>query len=252
MRISILVLSGLVAAARVACADPQSLSTNVPVQIEDALVTKYGNMTLQLDTRFTRDPHGRGTGNLAASPVIKVGALPGLQIDIGPAYNFGDKGSSNAGNGTIDALYQINQNSKWIPSFAVHGYYQTPYGAGHKSAQYTVRGIATKYLGDERAPRLHLNLTLVHLTQPSATQRTDQLEMAVGVSALLRPDTAIVADVVHGAKTDKKANQTFLDVGLRHEISETWAISGGVGVGIAQESPGFRVFFGLQRDFKLF
>ena len=233
-------------------ADPQALSTNVPIQVEDALVTKYGNMTVQLDTRFTRDRIGRGSQSLAASPVLKFGLLPGLQVDIGPSYGFGDKGSSNQGNGTLDALYQINQDSKYIPSFAIHGYYQTPYGAGHKSATYTARAIATKYLGDDKAPRLHANLTIYHLTQPSPTQRTDQLEMAFGISALLRPDTAIVADVVHGAKPDKRASQTFLDVGLRYEISDGWAVSGGVGAGIAQQSPAFRVFFALQKDFKLF
>ncbi len=250
MRLPALLL--LLAAPTLAHADPQSLSTNIPVQIEDALVTKYGNMTVQFDSRFTRDPHGRGTSNLATSPVLKFGPLPGLQVDIGPSYNFGDKGSSNSGLGTLDALYQFNQDSRYVPSFALHAYYQTPYGAGHKSAQYTLRGIATKYLGDEKAPRLHFNLTFIHLTQPSASQRTDQLEMAVGLSALLRSDTAIVADVVHGAKPDKRANQTFVDIGLRHEISETWSISGGIGVGVAQESPAFRVFFGLQKDFKLF
>jgi hypothetical protein len=235
-----------------ALADPQSLSTNVPVQVEDALTTPYGGLTLQNDNRFTRDPHGRGSGNLATSPVVKIGALPGLQIDLGPSYNFGDKGTSGAGNGTIDALYQFNKDSKYVPSFAVHGYYATPYGSGHKSAEYTVRGIATKYLGNDMAPRLHLNLTLYHLTQPGPTQRTDQLEMAVGFSTLVRKDTALVADVVHGALPDKKRNETFIDVGLRHEITDTWAIAGGVGVGVAQESPGFRMFFALQKDFKLF
>lgn len=241
-----------VLAPGVAIADPQALNTNVPVQIEDAVPVSLGTLTLQNDTRLTRDPHGRGSTSVVTSPVLKFGVLPGLHIDLGPSYEFGDKGGAGSGSGSVAALYQFNKDGPYWPALAVHGFYDTPFGAGHKSALYTLRGMATKNLGDEKAPRLHLNLSLYHLTQPDGTQRRDQLEIAVGVSALLRPDTAIVVDVVHGAKPEKRLNQTLVDVGLRHELGGGWAVSGGAGVGVAQSSPGFRVFFAVQRDFKLF
>lgn len=235
-----------------AAADPQALNTNVPVQIEDAMPVSLGMLTLQNDTRLTRDPHGRGRTSVVTSPVLKFGVLPGLHVDLGPSYEFGDKSGAGSGSGSVAALYQFNKDGPYWPALAVHGFYDTPFGAGHKSALYTLRGMATKNLGDERAPRLHLNLSLYHLTQPDGTQRRDQLEIAAGVSALLRPDTAIVADVVHGAKPEKGRNQTLVDVGLRHEVGGGWAVSGGVGVGVAQSSPGFRVFFAVQKDLRLF
>lgn len=235
-------------------ADPQGLSTGVPVQIEDALPIRLGGVQLQGAALFTHDTRNRRGSDLwALNPSIKLGPLPGLQIDATPSYSIGDQSGAGSGNGTISALYQLTRNSTYVPALALHGYYATPYGSGHKSAQYTLRAIATKYLGtSEQSPRLHLNLSWYHLTQPSRTQRDDQLEIAVGMSALVAKSTAVVADVVHGARSSKGANQTFVDVGLRHEISDTWAISGGVGAGLGQQSPGFRVFFAVQKDLRLF
>lgn len=247
---SALLLTAVGFAAR---ADPQGLSTGVPVQIEDALPVRFGGLQLQGAALFTHDTSNRRGSDLwALNPSIKLGPLPRLQIDFTPSYSVGDHSGAGRGNGTVSALYQLTRNSTYVPALAVHGYYATPYGSGHKSAQYTLRAIATKYLGtSEQSPRLHLNLSWYHLTQPSRTQRDDQIEIAVGMSALLAKSTAVVADVVHGARPEKGANQTFVDIGLRHEISDTWAISGGVGAGLGQQSPGFRAFFALQKNFRL-
>ncbi len=249
-----LVLLGALAASTTARADPQSLSTDVPVQIEDALPVRLGTLELQGDNRFTRDTHNRrGSDLLASGLVLKLGPLPGLQVGLSPSYRFGAQSSANGGYGTIDVLYQVTDNSTYIPALAVHGYYAQPYGAGHKSVQYTLRGIATKYLGgSERSPRLHLNLSWYHLTQPSPSQRADQLELAIGYSRLVYDSTALVADVVHGAKPDRRASQTILDLGVRHEIGDGWAVSVGAGAGIGAQSPAFRAFFAVQRSFRVF
>jgi hypothetical protein len=254
MRNSIVLAAIAVTIAAPAWADPQALSTNVPVQIEDALPTPYGVMTLQSDNRFTHDSfNSRGSNGLLTEGVVKVGALPGLQVDIGPSYNIGNQSNADSGNATIDALYNFNNNSTYIPAFALHAYYQQPYGAGHQSQTYTIRAIATKYLGPSvTSPRFDINLTDYHLEQPSSTQRSDQLEIAVGLSALVTDDTAIVGDVVHGAKPNVGQVETLIDLGLRHQISGGWSISGGVGAGIAQQSPEVRVFFALQKDINLF
>ena len=251
---SLALLTAAVAFAPImAHADPQGLSVNVPVQVEDAFPVAFGYLELQGTDRFTRDPHARsGSDLLALSPTLKLGALPGLQVDLGSSYNFGNQGSANSA-AALDALYNLNNQSTYVPALAMHAYYETPYGAGHKSVRYTLRGIATKWLGPtDRSPRLHLNLTWYHLTQPSRDQRDDQLEMVLGYSQLVSRDTALVLDVVHGAKPERGANQTIVDVGLRHEISEGWAASLGAGAGIGQQSPAFRVFFALQRELRLF
>lgn len=245
---------GALAAPGAVRADPQSLSTNVPVQIEDALPVRLGTLELQGDNRFTRDPHNRrGSDLLASGMVLKLGPLPGLQVGLGPSYNFGSQSGANGGRGAIDVLYQLTGDSAYVPALALHGYYAQPYGAGHRSAQYTLRGIATKHLGGgERSPRLHLNLSWYHLAQPSPSQRPDQLELAVGYSRLISGSTALVVDVVHGAKPERRASQTIADVGVRREVGDGWAVALGVGAGIARQSPTLRAFFAVQKSFRMF
>ena len=240
--------------ARAWAADPQSLSTDVPVQVEDAFPTHYGYMTLQNTDVYTDDnKNSKGANDTQVQGVVKIGALPGLQIDLGPSYNFGDQSNADSGDGTIDALYQFNDNTTYIPAFAAHIYYEQPYGAGHQSQEWVFRGIATKYLGSsDNSPRLDINLTDYHLAQPSSTQRKDQLEAIVGLSADLNQNTAIVGDFVHGDLPATGQVENIVDIGLRHTIVGAWAISGGVGAGIAQQSPAFRVFFALQKDIDVF
>lgn len=246
-------IGGVIGAAE-ARADPQSLSPFVPVQVEDALPVRLGDIELQGDGRFTQDSHNqRGSGLWNFEPVLKLGAAPGLQLDLSAPYAVGDQSGANLGGGTIDALYQFHDNSTYIPALAVHAYYATPYGGGHHSAEYTLRGIATKFLGStDTAPRIDLQFSWYHLTQPSSTQRSDQLEMGAAYSTLLTRDTALVVDYVHGAKPDKRADENIVDVGLRREVSDTLAVSFGVGAGIAEQSPEFRVLFAVQKDIRLF
>lgn len=235
-------------------ADPQSLSSFVPVQTEDAYETRLGALELQGVSRFTRDGNNRRGSDLwNLEPTVKLGALPGLQLDVSAPYAAGSQSGANQGGYGADALYRFNQQTLYLPALALHAYYQQPYGAGHKSAHYTLRGIATKFLGpSERSPRLHLNLTWYHRVQPSGTQRDDQLEAGVALSTLIAERTALVADVVHGAKPDRNANQTILEVGFRHEVNDGLALSGGVGAGIGQQSPAFRAIFAIQKSFRLF
>ena len=251
---ALVLLVGVLAAPAAARADPQSLSTNVPVQIEDALPVPLGTLELQGDNRFTRDPHNRrGSDLLASGPVLKLGLLPGLQLGLSPSYRFGDQSGANGGYGTADVLYRFTDNSAHVPALALHGYYAQPYGGGRGSVQYTLRGIATKHLGrGERAPRLHLNVSWYHLAQPSPTQRPDRLELVVGYSRLISGSTALVVDVVRGAKPERRASETIADVGVRREVGDGWAVSLGVGAGIARRSPAFRAFFAVQKSFRTF
>lgn len=135
---------GALGGAKPALADPQALSPNVPVEVEDALVVPKGVFQLQLDQRFTHDPTATSSGTLSMfEPVFKLGAVKGLQLDFSPSYNLGSASSVNNGLVTIDTLYNFNHDSKWIPAFAVHGYVQKGFGHGNTETQYTLRTIAT-------------------------------------------------------------------------------------------------------------
>ena len=238
-----------------AYADPQGLSTNVPVQIEDAFpAIEEGQAELQWDGVYQHDPRtGAGANSLTTGPTLKLGLLPRTQFDINPGYTAGDASSANQGTTSFDALVQLRGDARLLPALALHGFYELPYGAGHKSARYTLRGAATKYLGSSKSsPRLHLNLTWVHVTQQDSQTRRDQLEIAGGLSFLVARSTAMVVDAVHGAASTTGENHTFLDAGFLHELGPNWTIGIGAGAGVAQQSPQARIFFSAQYSFGLF
>jgi hypothetical protein len=93
---------------------------------------------------------------------------------------------------------------------------------------------------------------MTEVTTPGPGQRRIILQIGVAYSQLVSKRTALVVDVVHGARSTAGQNQTIADLGLRHEITDDWAVGGAVGDGLGQQSPGVRVIFAVQRSFKAF
>jgi hypothetical protein len=184
---------------------------------------------------------------------LKIAPVRGVQIDLSAPYRVGNQSSAGQGNGSIDGYYQFTDPSPHFPALAGQvGYSYWDYGPGHHSNQYFLRALATQWLGaSDRAPRIHLNLDWTHVTTPGSGSRSDQWLIGVAYSQLLRADTALVVDVIHGSKPAVRQNETILDLGIRHVIGDDWAVGGAVGAGLGQQSPGFRIIFGLQRSFSL-
>ena len=76
-----------------------------------------------------------------------------------------------------------------------------------------------------------------HVTTPSASGRRDILSIGIAYSQLVRNDTALVVDLVHGAKSESGANETIMDVGLRHVIGDDWALPARWAPGLASNHP---------------
>jgi len=254
MRFRFCISLSLLAVSSPALADPQGLSSFVPVQAQDALAVRTGLLELQGTGVYTRDDHNsRGRDLLNLSPTLKLGPLKGMQVDLSVPYAVGNQSGANQGSAGFDVFYNFNDPTPTFPALAVQAGYQTPYGAGHRSDQWFVRGLATQWLGpNDKAPRLHLNLNYTHVNTPSSTGRKDVMEILGAYSMLLTDKTALVLDIVHGAKSTKRQNETIVDAGLRWEINDEWSVGGGVGAGIGQQSPAFRVMFAIQKDFRVF
>lgn len=252
--LAILLVPLAVPLARAAPGAAQGTSTFVPVQVEDALVIRLGEFELQDATRFTKTTSNKAGHDLwDLTPEVKYGVTKRLQLVIGTDYATGNQSGANQGSGSFTATYQFNDNSKYLPAFAVKGGYDTPYGAGDKTAVYRFKAIATKYLGaSATSPRLDINLIWNHRTTPGATTRSDQLAFGVAYSMLVGPDTAMVVDYVHGAAPTVGEDENIIDIGFRHLITSSLAISLGGGFGVGRYSPNYRMMFALQQSFQLF
>ena len=242
------------ALAAPAWADPQENARFAPLQVESAVPLGLGKLEAEFSSRYVRDRYNeRGQDLLVMEPLLRLGAFPGGHVTIGVPYRVGNQGTANQGAGSLGVLYNFNDQTAYLPAFGVAVTYETPFGAGHKTAEYLVRGLASKSLGSSpSSPRLHLNVGYTRLTQPGKAEREDRLEFVAGGSVLLRDDLALFLDVVHGAKAERRQTQTLVEAALRYEIGGDWYVSGGVGVGVGAQSPAFRALFTLQRGFKLF
>ena len=88
-----------------------------------------------------------------------------------------------------------------------------------------VRLIATKSLGDAvTAPRLHLNVTWIPVTDPQPTNRRDLYQTAAGHSQHVSDHTALVVDYVRRENSAHVSDTNLIKAGFRHEIADNLAL----------------------------
>jgi hypothetical protein len=234
-------------------ANPQDIEEGEPVTLEDAFTDPAGQLSLQYSGTYTQTHDHAAKEQLEQGATIKLGAFPGVQISVNPSYDTGTTAERNAGGVLGDVLVQLNRQSTLLPAFAVDVFYFTPYGAAHSSAEYVVRLLATKPLGPSLdSPRLDLNLTDYHLTQPDRDGRSDQLQLVAGGSMLLHKNDAVVVDIVHGASEQQGQSETYLEAGYNRDLPDDWSLNVGIGKQVAGVARGLRIYFAIEKELDLF
>ena len=230
--------------------DPQALSVGVPVRIQDALVTPFGEAIFQtVSTNTYVDRHGNGLSS-PLSETVKLGVLPGLGINLGISGNLGDTG--HAGYAVTPSFqYVFNRSRNYVPGFSVEGTYSPRPGTGLSGGTWGFSGQATESLGPtDQSPRLHLNVEWNKINDESQRARSGTFGYGIGLSTLLSDSTSVVGDVFYSETSTRHVSQTFADVGVIHAISPRLSLSAGAGAGIDRSTPAFRVFLSLSTSFR--
>lgn len=230
--------------------DPQALSVGVPVRIQDALVTGYGEAIFQTVSASTYV--GR-RGNGLSSPLsetVKLGVAPGLGVNLGIAGNLGDAGHAGV-TVTPSFQYVFTQSHGYVPGLSVEGTYTPPPGTGLSGGTWGFSGQLTKFLGTtERSPRLHLNVEWNKVNDGSNRARPTPLGYGIGLSTLVSDRTALVGDVFYSQTAARRDSQVFADLGVVHIVNPRLSLSTGAGVGLDKNTPSFRVFFSLSTSLR--
>ena len=170
-----------------------------------------------------------------------------------PVNEIGDTRNGHGGLAAGAVEYQINNQTATLPAIMVEGVYDLPYGPAHGPPEYHLLAVATKFLcSSEQAPRLDLEVTMGHIDTPARQERRDRFSLGIAYSRLLDASDALVVDAVHQQQRAVRKQANFIDVGLNREIIPTVLLGVGVGAGIAQQSPAFRVFLGVKWSFHAF
>lgn len=230
--------------------DPQALSVGVPVRIQDALVTGYGEAIFQtVSTNTYVGRHGNGLSS-SLSETAKLGVAPGLGANLGITGNLGDAGHAGV-TVTPSFQYVFTQSRGYVPGLSVEGTYMPRPGTGLSGGTWGFSGQLTKFLGPtEQSPRLHLNVEWNKVNDDSNRARPTPLGYGIGLSTLLSDSTALVGDVFYSQTAARRDSQTFADLGVIHIINPRLSLSTGAGVGLDKNTPSFRVFFSLSTSFR--
>lgn len=255
-RFSLLILSGFLAVVGPAAsraADHTNLEDGIPTQLEDAYPTSYLGKEIQLATLYERTADHRDL--FFFEPRFEYGLFPNLQVAVGVPFNYGDAAPRQAegrgiGNVTLSTLYNFNQESLFLPAFAVSGRAELPTADRARGVDTTLGVVFTKTLGGANfMPRLHFNAYWLHNAGASSDERENGYRLIAGYSMRIGADTVGILDYVHEYEVSERRVSNVLELGLRRQVTPRLVISAGGGAGLTSNSPDARASLGAQFSF---
>lgn len=228
--------------------DHTNLEEGLPTDVEDAYPTGYGNRELQLQGRFERTADGKN--RFIVDPRLELGFARNWQARIAVPFRLGSADKTGSGDVGVELFTNFNNESLRLPAFALSARADFPTGNHSRGVDSQFKFIATRSLGISRKlQRLHLNLIYRNNASPGANERSNRYSAITGYSQRLGPDTVGILDYVRDQDRQKGATFNIIEAGLRRQINPQTVISLGLGAGIGNQSPRFRLTAGLQKSF---
>ena len=235
--------------------DALALSSFLPVTLEDA----YPSDSLKLKPyllyeRNTDDARGANLLQIAPRAELPIDAAHRAGLTLTAPYRVGNASSSGSGDYQLGVLYRFTDDHGGdgiLPALALRAQAAQSYGAGAHPVETTLRFVATKSLGElQTAPRLHLNVSWMHLAgERAADDRINRYSWGIGSSLLIGPATAFVADFFREQGSTRGENSSLLEAGIRHAVSDKAVLALGAGAGLGDDSPDFRLLAGFEFSF---
>ena len=249
-------LSACAAATPVLAVDHINLEEGLPVSVEDTFPIEYGKQEVQ--GVFAYDHFARSVGRnfFTFEPRLAVGLFPSFQATFRAPYQLGADGS-NSGAFNVGGLYQLNKGGPVLPTFALSGGIEVPYGFNPGAVETSLKLIASKPIGNASENRdIHLNIGWTHNTNPGPDERGDRYSIGVAYAQPLNAKTLFVVALVGEQELEQRTHRTLIELGIRHKVTEELVVSAGAGVfrimGPSERTDGFRFVVGFQRGIDLF
>ena len=249
-------LSACAAATPVSAADHTNLEEGLPVSVEDSFPIGYGKQEVQGVFVYDHLARNGGQNFFSFDPRLVVGLFPGFQATFRAPYQVGPDGS-NSGAFNVGGLYQLNKGGPVLPTLALSGGIEVPYGFNPGAVETSLKLIASKPLGNVSENRdIHLNIGWTHNTNPGPDERGDRYSIGVAYAQPFDAKTLFVAAVVGEQELEQRTNRIMFEFGIRHQVSDELVVSAGAGIfritGPSERTDGFRFVVGFQRGIDLF
>lgn len=224
------------------------ISANLPLTIEDVTPIEPGGWEAEGAVVYERQ--SRRQELLTLQPRLKYGAAQHLELSLTLPYSVGTGEEADSGALELETLYLLLQETGVLPTISTGARLGQGFGDAAGDTSGAISLLASKRLKlSERAPVWHLNLGWEHVFDSAADEKRNRRLLALGVSQVLGPRWAVLADLVWEDLPQQGEAATLLEAGARYQLSKEAVISAGLGIGLDSESPDLRLAFGWQQSF---
>jgi len=235
-------------ATQALASDHWNLEEGLPTEVEDAYASDYLKPELQSLFRYERlNAHQE---RFVLNPRFLYGFARDWQAKVTTPFLLGSADKTGSGNLGFEVLNNFKHESQYSPALALAIGADLPTGRQNNGIDTNVKFIGTKALGKTFLDhRLHLNLIWDHNAGPMPAQRSDRYAVIVGYSHSIPADLVLVMDFAREQELEKGKTDNLIEAGLRHMVTAHSVVSLGVGFGVGEDSPDFRITIGFQYEF---
>jgi hypothetical protein len=226
-------------------ADHTNLEEGLPIEVEDAYPVHYRGLEFQSNFQF--ESIEGDDDRFTIEPRLEWGFAPNWQGRIALPLELSSDDDLIEGVG-LEVFHNFNTEGIHTPAFALSLGADIP-TIDDRGVDLSLKAIATKSIGTGNAmDRLHFNLGYTINTDPNETDRDGRVSAVLGYSRRLAPETIFVSDLAFEQEATQDEEALILEAGIRQQMTPLSVLSIGVGAGLTEESPDFRLTVGWQRS----
>ena len=232
-------------AATAAALDHKNLDAGRPLRVEDAYTISTGEIALEAGAGFSLDRHdARGR-----FPVeLLWGAVPNLQLGVGSTLLTDPRSveePARSGDLTLSGLYNLNQETLWVPAFGAKLEVELPTGVRSSGVDVELKGIVTKSIG---RLGVHLNAAGLFTGDPGDDERGARWEVVLGASYPIGAPhytrLTVVADLIaEQAHRHGDSDVVGAEIGVRYQLTSRTVWDVGIGTEFAGPVDRTRLLF---------
>lgn len=227
-------------------ADVMNLNEFMPTKLEDASPIDEKTFAFQYSSAF--EDQGNDDKHIHR-PNIRYGLSKQLQLDaMASMYSGTDENES--GDIDLGGLYQINQSSNWVPTFAINPLVTLPTGKKSQGNDIQYKFLISSTIcgrPDNPKTQIHFNFNHSYNDKRRKQERLHQFLYAIGVSFKISPHTALVADVLKEDELIGKVSD-IVEMGLQQSLGLGYQIGVGLGTALSEDTPSWTGALGLEKQ----
>lgn len=232
-----------------ACAaDHINLEAGLPVEVEDAYPTAYRNREFQLQAAWERT--GEGHDQALLVPRFELGFARNWQAKLEVPFRIGAGDKRNSGDIHLEAFYNFNMERGSMPAIALAGEVAVPTGKDSEGLDTALKLLMTKTVGrTSMLQRVNLNFEYTMNSDALDDERNHMWKFVAGYMRRLDADTVWIVDYAREQEREVGKTTELAELGFRRQVTPLRVLVLGLGVGLNDESPDFRLTTGLQQSF---